>query len=296
MENGRPTSEPPPPAARPPGARRGRRSGSWRASFRTSSIEAEAALLLLGREIYQRGGLVVRPVLTDLKAADNRDMRGWRLIPVTRPYLVDTLTCAARFLKHDGRSKAWVATDAPDKVAETYLARQGRWKLPVLTGIIHTPFLRADGSICELPGYDTASGLLFKPDGQSFPPIPQHPSKADAIEALAQLEHLISTFPFVAAADRSVALSAILTTLDRRSMATAPLHAFTSPTRRHGEKPAGRRRRRARHRPADAGDRTGKDRGGARETPRRGSAGWRRRRSRWIIAITCSKAASCARC
>ena len=48
--------------------------------------------------------------------------------------------------------------------------------------------------------------------------------------ALAQLERLISTFPFVAAADRSVALSAILTTLDRRSMATAPLHAFTSPT------------------------------------------------------------------
>ena len=118
----------------------------------------------------------------------------------------------------------------PDKVAEIYLARQGRWKLPVLTGIIHTPFLRADGSICEQPGYDAASGLLFKPDDQSFPPIPREPDKADAIEALAQLERLISTFPFVATADRSVALSAILTTLDRRSMATAPLHAFTSPT------------------------------------------------------------------
>ena len=35
--------------------------------------EAEDALLLLGREIYQRGGLVVRPVLTKLKAADDRD-------------------------------------------------------------------------------------------------------------------------------------------------------------------------------------------------------------------------------
>ena len=98
--------------------------------------EAEDALLLLGREIYQRGGMVVRPVLTELKAADDRDMKGWRLIPVTRPHLVDTLTCAARFLKHDGRSKGWIAIDAPDKVAEIYLARQGRWKLPVLTGII----------------------------------------------------------------------------------------------------------------------------------------------------------------
>ena len=60
--------------------------------------EAEDALLLLGREIYQRGGLVVRPVLTKLKAADDRDMHGWRLVPVTQPYLVETLTCAARFL------------------------------------------------------------------------------------------------------------------------------------------------------------------------------------------------------
>ena len=82
--------------------------------------------------------------------------------------------------------KSGCTTDAPDKVAEIYLARQGRWKLPMLTGIIHTPFLRADGSICELPGYDAASGLLFKPDDQSFPPMPQQPSKADAIAALAR--------------------------------------------------------------------------------------------------------------
>jgi hypothetical protein len=44
--------------------------------------------------------------------------------------------------------KKWVITDAPDKVAEIYLARQGGWKLPVLSGIVYTPFLRADGSIC----------------------------------------------------------------------------------------------------------------------------------------------------
>jgi hypothetical protein len=80
-----------------------------------------------------------------------------------------------------------------------------------------------------MPGYDDLSGLLFKPDSQSFPPIPREPSKADAIAALGELEGLIATFPFVAMADRSVALSALLTILDRRSMTTAPLHAFTSP-------------------------------------------------------------------
>jgi putative DNA primase/helicase len=40
---------------------------------------------------------------------------------------------------------------------------------------------------------------------------------------------VLAGFPFVASADRAVALSAILTTLDRRAMPTAPLHAFTAP-------------------------------------------------------------------
>jgi hypothetical protein len=192
--------------------------------------EAEAALLGYGGEIYQRGGSMVRPALTKFAASDNREAQGWHLVPVTRPYLVDVLTCAARFWQYNGRSKAWVSVDAPDKVAETYLARRGRWKLPVLTGIIHTPFLRADGSICETPGYDLASGLLLKPEGEHYPPIPVLPSKAEAKAALDELTQLIQSFAFVQDKDRSVALSAILTTLDRRSMPTAPLHAFTSPT------------------------------------------------------------------
>jgi putative DNA primase/helicase len=71
--------------------------------------------------------------------------------------------------------------------------------------------------------------LLFKPDRQTFPPIPQSPSKDDAVEALAALKVLVEGFPFISEVDRAVSLSGILTTLDRRAMATAPLHAFTAP-------------------------------------------------------------------
>jgi hypothetical protein len=189
--------------------------------------EAEDALLLLGREIYQRGGLVVRPIQDPALPGETES---WQLIPLTRPYLVETLCCAGRFSRFDGRTKKWTTIDAPDKVADAYLNRRGRWKLPRLAGIVNTPFLRGNGSVCETPGYDPASELLFKADGQAFPAIPQSPSKADAIEALKALELLIGSFPFVTAADRSVALSALLTILDRRSMSTAPLHAFSSPT------------------------------------------------------------------
>jgi hypothetical protein len=191
--------------------------------------EAEDALLLLGREIYQRGGLVVRPVLKSVQSAVG-EIEAWQLIEMTRPHLVETLCCAAQFSQFDRRARKWTTVDAPDKVADSYLNRRGRWKLPRLAGIVSTPFLRRDGSVCQTPGYDVTSELLFKVGQQSFPPIPQFPSPADAIGALGLLEQLIDSFPFVTAADRSVALSALLTILDRRSMATAPLHGFSSPT------------------------------------------------------------------
>jgi hypothetical protein len=187
--------------------------------------EAETALLGSGREIYQRGGQLVQPLLLPT-IPPNDD---WKFAPLTRPWLVQALTCAARFLKWDGRMKSFVAVDAPDEVAEALLSRGGNWKVPVLTGITKTPFLRSDGSLCERPGYDPTSGLLFKPGHESFPAIPQQPTKADAVEALRVLDRLLDGFPFVSPAARAVALSAILTMLDRRSMTAAPLHAFTSP-------------------------------------------------------------------
>jgi hypothetical protein len=207
-------------------------AGDWPQIFLTSGElprvvdEAENALIGLGREIYQRGEMIVRPILSRLPASHARETEGWRLISVTQPHLVEVLTCAAQFMKWNG--KAWSHVDAPNRIVDVYLARAGKWKLPRLAGITTTPFLRNDGSIREEGGYDEMSEILFKPN-QEFPPIPQQPTKAEATAALEQLKELISTFPFVSETDRSVALSAILTILDRRSMSAAPMHAFTSP-------------------------------------------------------------------
>jgi hypothetical protein len=100
---------------------------------------------------------------------------------------------------------------------------------------VNTPFLRNDGSICETVGYDAESCVLFKPEKQTYPPVPQHPDKADAAAALGKLRDLIKTFPFVTDADRAVALAGMLTVLDRKSMATAPLIGFSAPTARTGK-------------------------------------------------------------
>jgi putative DNA primase/helicase len=210
------------------------RSGPWPQILVTDGElprvvnEAEAALLGTDLDIYQRGELVVRPTRLQHKAAHGRTVECWRLTTVTRPWLVETLTRTARFLKYDARAKKNVAIDAPSKIAETYLARTGQWQLRHLVGVVTTPFLRADGSLCAESGYDFASGLLLKLDC-AFPPIPDRPTKEDATAALAVLKDILATFPFCSELDRAMALSAILTALDRATMMAAPLHAFAAP-------------------------------------------------------------------
>jgi hypothetical protein len=199
--------------------------------------EAEAALLadIARQQLYQRGELVVRPVRLKLRAADmqghKRETSGWQLLQVTKPYMIETFTRVARFERWNERAKDWLAKNCPGWVAETYLARAGRWRIPVLLRIVNAPFLRSDGSLCERPGYDPDSALLYiLGRGQSFPSVPVAPTLQQARGALTYLDDtLFEEFPFVEKIDRSVALSLVLTALDRHAMATAPLHAFTSP-------------------------------------------------------------------
>jgi len=194
------------------------------------AMEAEAALLAATPSIYQRGQLVMRPIKPKLKAADDRETFGWRLRRVDVPYLIHAFTKSAYFERFDARLKSWVNKDCPKQLAEVYLSLAGAWKLPVLVGIVNTPFLRRDGSLCEKSGYDPASGLLFIPEQQVFPTIAHKPTRDDALAALKYLdETLLEEFPFVEKIDRSVALSGFLTALDRRAMDVAPLHGFSSP-------------------------------------------------------------------
>jgi putative DNA primase/helicase len=197
--------------------------------------QSEAALVASDPDIYRYGGQLVRPVLEEVPAADMTRTQVHRLLPVTRSYLVDILTAAARWQRFDRRVGDWVDVDCPDRIAEVYLAREGRWKLPPLVGIINAPMLRADGTVLEKPGYDDRTGLLLRDDGVNFGRIPARPTKADAERALCRLTDLISTFPFVGDGDRSVALSAILSVLDRRAMEAAPMHAFSAPVAGSGK-------------------------------------------------------------
>ncbi len=196
---------------------------------------AEQALLEHCPNLFQRAGAIVRPSVSPIDVADGRQIEGTRLVTVTKHNLAEYMTLSARWQKWDSRKKQEVDVDTPLKIADTYLAREGNWRLPHLAGVVSAPTLRHDGSVLQGRGYDPVSHLLVEPGSQQFPLIPASPSKEDAELALQRLEQLIETFPFVTPADRSVALSAIFTACIRRSLHAAPLHAFSAPVAGSGK-------------------------------------------------------------
>ncbi|MCB8881678.1 hypothetical protein ACELLULO517_15630 [Acidisoma cellulosilytica] len=191
---------------------------------------AELALVASGRGIYQRGGAIVSIGETWSHTASGREVSTQRIFPVGEHALVEHLSASAIWMKYDARSKGMARTSAPMWIAQTLMDRKGRLGLPVLSGVVGAPTLRGDGSILDQPGFDETTGLLLDHRGVQFPEVPQAPSRDDALVALGALKALIKDFPFVANADRSVALSMLLTACVRRSLRTAPLHAFSAPT------------------------------------------------------------------
>lgn len=194
--------------------------------------QAEQALLEADLHLYQRGGSIVRPghVTATVKSG-----AAPRILDVGDHALREAMMKAAEWQRFDGRRKDWAPCDAPMKVATTYQERVGKWRLPVLAGIITAPTLRPDGTVLADSGYDAETGLLFDPGSARFPTVPGNPSRAQAEKALLLFDKLVQTFPFVTEADRSVMLAAILTASIRRSLRTAPLFGFTAPAAGSGK-------------------------------------------------------------
>jgi putative DNA primase/helicase len=109
-------------------------------------------------------------------------------------------------------------------------SRDRRWVFPRVSGVITTPTLRADGSLLATPGYDPRSELYLLPSLQ-LPPIPERPTREQAVAALATLKNLFAEFSFQRRGlDCSIALSGLLTALLRGSLPTAPVYLIAADT------------------------------------------------------------------
>jgi hypothetical protein len=77
--------------------------------------------------------------------------------------------------------------------------------LKVLHGVTHTPTIRPDGTILDVPGYDLVTGLLYLPDPKLIiPPIPDRPTQDQIWQAVRTILEPIEEFPFVTEDDRAL--------------------------------------------------------------------------------------------
>ena len=191
--------------------------------------ETEDALLASGLPIFSRAGMLVEPVAENMSASDGRKTVAARLRPLSPESFLGPAAESAAFQKYDRKRNAWVDTDPPLRYMRVILASERRWRFPHVTGVITTPTLRPDGSLLAVPGHDPETELYLLP-GFQLSPIPEHPTKDQALAALKLLIDLHSEFSFKQIGgehekrlNRSVALSGVLTALVRGSLPTAPM-------------------------------------------------------------------------
>jgi putative DNA primase/helicase len=183
--------------------------------------------------------MIVRPVI--IKNAEGFDKTKTEVPRLARVESADALrgllADAAVWMKHNERKKGWVKTSCPRDIAKMYLDSKWAWKkLPTLGAIVFKPLVHLDAStgrptILDTPGYDPATQLLFTPQGAHFKPIPRSVTRDEAVAAVDRVvARLLADFPFVNAVDKSVALAAMLTSILRPLLPTAPMFAFSAPT------------------------------------------------------------------
>ncbi|MBV5269320.1 MAG: PriCT-2 domain-containing protein, partial [Afipia sp.] len=203
---------------------------------------AESAMLAAGVPLYRMGDRLVHPVRTEADSSDADSVRrkagSLTVHEVSALRLREFMIESVPFytVKNGKKGDATrVRFAAPMMLANHYLARGDRWRVPVLNGVIETPTLRGDGTLLEDDGYDPASGLLLDKGGVEYPTIPDEPTREDAESALALLKEPFKDFPFVKnakgeSASHSVMLSAVLTGVVRRTLHSAPMHGTSAPT------------------------------------------------------------------
>ncbi len=197
--------------------------------------EAEAALLQSDHGIFRFGSKLVKIVWDSVRVSGGGRDEVLRHSIINAAAMLEYFSASARFEHWSKTAEEFVTCDCPKQVAESYVSRDGNWRVPPLLGVVTAPTLRPDGSLITEPGYDDPTGLVFDPLGVDFGRINLAPTRQDALRALRPLRRLLRYFRFVSPKDHSVALSGILTAVARKSMPVAPMHGFDAPVAGSGK-------------------------------------------------------------
>lgn len=134
------------------------------------------------------------------------------LRPIPTATLGVKLSCCAKFVKWSAKQQCYVQTKPPDILIPAVRDSSEYPGVPVITGVVSSPILRADGTIAAAPGYDKLTGLYLDIEGT-------YPGLMETAEAIRLLDDILIDFPFASPAHRSGWFAALITLLSRAAFA-----------------------------------------------------------------------------
>lgn len=211
-------------------------------------VSSNAAISALRNDdkVYQRAGMLVHVTrVTREEAESDLGEEGQRQIPIegspqirnlTRAVIKSHLSDVAVFKKWVNTSQSYKSVLPPDDVVG-HVHDVGQYPgIRLLTSVVETPTLRADGTIMQKPGYDSTTGYLYIP-GCSFPEVEDNKATQQYAKwALDFLNDVFVDFPYVNDSHRSVPIAALLTLISRPAiLGSVPAVLFDASTRGSGK-------------------------------------------------------------
>lgn len=200
--------------------RRARKTIKIYAGQRARLVEEVLQVMRENGDLFDRGGEIVR-VTPDAKILP-RGVQGVLMD-------IDRVVRCEKFFKKEPN---WRQIDAPKPIADGILESSGQWKLPKLVGVVTAPtYDPRTKQIVDTDGFHKSSGLLLLlGDVIAHLDIPDCASKKQLRDAVETLWKPFEQFPWVSNLDVSVYLAAILTTIIRPALPTAPGFGITAST------------------------------------------------------------------
>jgi hypothetical protein len=127
--------------------------------------------------------------------------------PFPAPLLQEALTRSANFITIT--DKGVKPVHPPGWCVQQIMARKYWPDVRKLLGVINSPTLREDGTVLCEPGYDAATGLRL--EWKDKLPIPDRPTRRDALKARDRLLEVVCDFPFKKPEHKAAWIAAVLT-------------------------------------------------------------------------------------
>jgi hypothetical protein len=186
------------------------------------------AVLPLDPDLYCRGNMLVRVVREQEKevklpgGVTVHNAAGMaRVVPLGEAELACRLTALADFFVwhvYEKQEPKSLPATLPSIIIRAILGNGEYPGVRPLRAIASAPFPRPGGGLVTTPGYDAETGVYLSP-GVALPPIPDHPTRADAEAAARRLRVPFQDFPFASENDWAVCLTATLGAIARPGIA-----------------------------------------------------------------------------